>query len=104
MFKLNYKFLVSGLFAVLCLTTTAYADLSDVLSSGKVKIAVPESFSPFGSIGPEGDHVGYDVDVAKLVAKNLGVELVVDYLYLKPLLHLIKLRHQMLIKKLVLIL
>ena len=75
MFKFNYKFLITGIFAVLCLSTTVMADLSDILSLGKVKIAVPESFSPFGSIGPEGDHVGYDVDVAKLVAKNLGVEL-----------------------------
>ena len=34
-----------------------------------------ESFAPFGSLGDEGEHVGYDVDVAKLVAENLGVEL-----------------------------
>lgn len=53
----------------------ALADLSDILEAGVVKIGVPESFPPFGSLGDEGEHVGYDVDVAKLVAENLGVEL-----------------------------
>lgn len=53
----------------------AAADLSDILSAGKVKIAIPENFPPFGSLGSEGEYVGYDVDVAKLVAKDLGVEL-----------------------------
>ena len=51
------------------------ADLSEILSSGVVKIAVPESFAPFGSIGAGGEHEGYDVDVAKLIAKDLGVKL-----------------------------
>ena len=70
-----YKLFSVIIFSVFCLNSIAFADLKDILSSGKVKIAVPESFSPFGSIGPEGTHVGYDVDVAKLVAKDLGVKL-----------------------------
>jgi len=36
---------------------------------------VPENFPPFGSLGIEGEPAGYDVDVAKLVAKDLGVKL-----------------------------
>ena len=62
--------------ALLSLTTApAYADLSEILASGKVKIAVGENFAPFSSLGAEGVHVGFDVDVAKLIAKDLGVEL-----------------------------
>ena len=53
----------------------AMADLSDVLSSGTIKIAVPENFPPFGALGASGEHEGYDVDVAKLIAADLGVEL-----------------------------
>ncbi|MEL6920809.1 MAG: transporter substrate-binding domain-containing protein [Pseudomonadota bacterium] len=53
----------------------AAADLSEILSEGTIQIAVPESFPPFGSLGPEGEYVGYDVDVAKLIAEDLGVEL-----------------------------
>ena len=56
-------------------TTTALADLAGILEAGVVKIAVPESFPPFGSLGDEGEHVGYDVDVARLIAEDLGVEL-----------------------------
>lgn len=53
----------------------AAADLSDILSSGTIKIAVPENFPPFGALGASGEHEGYDVDVAKLIAADLGVEL-----------------------------
>ena len=55
--------------------TQAVADLADILASGTVKIAVPESFAPFGALGASGDYEGYDVDVAKLIAADLGVEL-----------------------------
>lgn len=51
------------------------ADLPDILSAGVIKVGVPESFPPFGSLGMEGEHEGYDVDVAKLIAEDLGVEL-----------------------------
>ncbi|MEO1467524.1 MAG: transporter substrate-binding domain-containing protein [Pseudomonadota bacterium] len=66
--------LALALAASLPLTTPAEADLSDILEAGVVKIGVPESFPPFGSLNDEGEHVGYDVDVAKLVAEDLGVE------------------------------
>ncbi|MEM1400150.1 MAG: transporter substrate-binding domain-containing protein [Pseudomonadota bacterium] len=53
----------------------AAAELSDILSSGTVKIAIPENFPPFGALGADGEYEGYDVDVAKMVAEDLGVEL-----------------------------
>lgn len=53
----------------------ANAELSDILSAGTIKIAIPENFPPFGSLGAEGEYEGYDVDVAKLIAEDLGVEL-----------------------------
>jgi polar amino acid transport system substrate-binding protein len=61
--------------ALIALPMPAMADLSEILSSGTIKIAVPESFPPFGALGADGEHEGYDVDVAKMVAENLGVEL-----------------------------
>ena len=70
-----YSIIRTGLLATALVSTSALADLSDILSSGKVKIAVPEAFAPFGSVGATGEHEGYDVDVAKLIAKDLGVEL-----------------------------
>jgi polar amino acid transport system substrate-binding protein len=53
----------------------ASADLADILKAGTIKIAVPENFPPFGALGASGEHDGYDVDVAKLIAKDLGVKL-----------------------------
>lgn len=69
------KSLIAAAALALPVCAPAHADLSDILSEGVIKIAVPESFAPFGSLGIEGEHVGYDVDVAKLLAENLGVEL-----------------------------
>ncbi|MEM9782038.1 MAG: transporter substrate-binding domain-containing protein [Pseudomonadota bacterium] len=61
--------------ALLATPLPAAADLAEILSEGKIQIAVPESFPPFGALGADGEHEGYDVDVAKLVAEDLGVEL-----------------------------
>jgi polar amino acid transport system substrate-binding protein len=49
--------------------------LQKILDDGKITIGVPENFPPFGSVGDNFEHEGYDVDVAKLIAEDLGVEL-----------------------------
>lgn len=57
--------------------TGASADqLQDILDAGKITIGVPENFPPFGSVGETFEHEGYDVDIAKLIAEDLEVELV----------------------------
>ena len=61
--------------ALLATAAPAEADLADILEEGTIQIAVPENFPPFGSLGAEGEYVGYDIDVAKLIAEDLGVEL-----------------------------
>ena len=60
--------------------TAAYSsaearELPEILESGVIRIGVPESFPPFGSVGASGAHEGYDVDVATMIAEDLGVEL-----------------------------
>ncbi len=65
-----------GAGAALAVTVgAAWADLDDILDRGKVVIAVPQDFAPFGSVGPDLKPEGYDVDVAALIAKDLEVEL-----------------------------
>ena len=76
--KVIYSFLISLLFLNFSANS---ADLNEILKSGEVKIAVPESFAPFGSVGKSGEHEGYDVDVAKLIAKDLGVKLKIVLLF-----------------------
>lgn len=73
--KTTFKSLIAAAILAVPFSAPAQADLADILSAGVIKIAVPESFAPFGSLGIEGEHVGYDVDVAKLMAENLGVDL-----------------------------
>lgn len=57
------------------LPTAARAEaLDDILKAGVIKVAVPQDFPPFGSVGPDLKPVGYDIDVANLIAKGLGVK------------------------------
>ncbi|CTQ67249.1 transporter substrate-binding domain-containing protein [Roseibium alexandrii] len=61
--------------AVMLLAAPASAELKDILAAGKIKIATPENFPPFGALGADGEYEGYDIDVAKMIAEDLGVEL-----------------------------
>ena len=52
----------------------ALADALDDVTARKVlRVAVPQDFPPFGSVGPDLTPLGYDVDMANLVAKGMGV-------------------------------
>lgn len=66
--------LLAGLTAV---SGFAQADkLDDVKKAGVVKIAVFDSNPPFGYVDPQTKKlVGYDVDIAQAIAKDLGVKL-----------------------------
>jgi polar amino acid transport system substrate-binding protein len=47
--------------------------LDKIVASGTIKIAVPEDTPLFGSLGADGKSEGYDVDIANMIAKDLGV-------------------------------
>ena len=49
-------------------------DLDRLLETRVVRVAVPQDLPPFGSI-VEGAPTGYDVDVARLLASDLGARL-----------------------------
>lgn len=54
----------------------ASADALATITANKViRIAVPQDFPPFGSVGADMAPRGYDVDVAKLIAARLGAKL-----------------------------
>lgn len=55
----------------------AHADvLSDITDRGVLKVAVPQDFPPFGSVGTDMKPRGLDIDMAQLIADKLGVKLV----------------------------
>jgi len=55
---------------------SAHADaLSDIKDSGVLKVAVPQDFPPFGSVGPDLKPRGYDIDMARYLADEMDVKL-----------------------------
>ncbi|MFH1805307.1 MAG: transporter substrate-binding domain-containing protein [Pseudomonadota bacterium] len=47
--------------------------LKSIADAGVLKVAVPQDFPPFGSVGADMTAQGYDVDMAALIANDLGV-------------------------------
>jgi polar amino acid transport system substrate-binding protein len=73
---MNFRSILTGLlFGVAALASTAsHADaLDDITKNKTLRVAVPQDFPPFGSVGPDLKPVGYDIDFAKLIAQDLGV-------------------------------
>ncbi len=66
----------AAVIAIVHAPTQARADaLADITSRGTLRVAVPQDFPPFGSVGADMTPQGYDIDVAALIAEKLGVEL-----------------------------
>lgn len=57
------------------ITFAATDTLADVSKAGVLKVAVPQDFPPFGSVGSDMKPIGYDIDMAAMIAKDLGVKL-----------------------------
>lgn len=49
--------------------------LEDITARGTIRIAVPQDFPPFGSVGTDMAPQGYDIDMARLIAEELEVDL-----------------------------
>jgi polar amino acid transport system substrate-binding protein len=73
-----YSALLTALFASLMLSQVPAqaSGLDDVMSRGVLKVAVPQDFPPFGSVGPDMKPRGLDIDTAQLLADQLKVKLV----------------------------
>ena len=70
------KILMAGLIGVSFTAATAHAqDLLDTVKArGTLKIGLEGTFPPFNSKAPNGELVGFDVDIAKAVSAKLGVK------------------------------
>ena len=73
------KRILAGLMALTLValgSQAAHADrLEDILKKGVVRIAVPLDVPPFGSQNQQREAEGFDVELAGMVAKALGVKL-----------------------------
>ncbi|MFL9925278.1 transporter substrate-binding domain-containing protein [Herbaspirillum lusitanum] len=48
--------------------------LADIQKAGVIRIGVPQDFAPFGSVNSDLKLQGLDIDVANLIAKNMGLK------------------------------
>ena len=72
----TWKQLSSALVLMLGIMGAANADqLDDITKSGVLKVAVPQDFPPFGSVGADMQPHGYDIDMATYLAQKLNVKL-----------------------------
>ena len=49
--------------------------LDEIMEGGTLRVAVPQDFPPFGSVGTDMAPQGYDIDMAGLIAEKMGVKL-----------------------------
>ncbi|WP_255246712.1 transporter substrate-binding domain-containing protein, partial [Burkholderia pseudomallei] len=70
------KLLVTGLIGASFAAATAHAAdlLDEVKQRGTLRIGLEGTFPPFNSKNPQGELVGFDVDIAKAIAAKLGVK------------------------------
>jgi polar amino acid transport system substrate-binding protein len=70
-----FKKTLMSLAAIAILSGSVYADkLSDVKDAGVLKAGVKYDFKPFGFVNESGKVVGFDIDLLKYIAKDLGVK------------------------------
>jgi len=65
---------LTGLAAAAFTRSAAAQSVDDVLSKKKVQVGILVDLPPFGVVNAKNEYEGYDVDVARLMAKYLGVE------------------------------
>ena len=54
-------------------TQTGPITTADIIRRGRARIGVVTGAPPFGMVDPQGTPIGYDIDMANLLAKYLGV-------------------------------
>jgi len=60
------------------IAATGDDSLQKIIDAGKIVLGLDVGFEPMGYYDDKGEIVGFDIDVAKEVAKRLGVELVLQ--------------------------
>src|SRR3982074_2150850 len=70
------RLIAGAAFALLSLGLAAHADtLDDIKKAGKIRIAIDLAIPPFGMTDDKMQPTGSDVDLARLLAKDMGADL-----------------------------
>ena len=68
--------IAAGLFALMTSSFVQAGEaLSTILKNKELRVAVPVDYPPYGYVGADMVPQGYDIDMAKLMADKLGVNL-----------------------------
>jgi len=62
---------------------SSFADLPEILKRGKIRIACKDSFRPFGYFNENNQWIGFDIDIAKKLAKKLKREFSIEVEWIK---------------------
>lgn len=66
-------------------TSSASSSIDEIKDRGKLRVAVFSDKPPFGYVDAEGDNKGYDITLAKRIAKDLlGDETKIEYVITEP--------------------
>lgn len=77
-FFLSRSILAIAFFVPLCAWSNIPQSevLQSIKKSGQIRIGVKTDVAPFSYLSPEGDPIGFEIDLASDIAKRLGVKLV----------------------------
>jgi polar amino acid transport system substrate-binding protein len=67
--------ILAGLGAATAMTSARADELQDIKSKGVLVVGVKADYPPFGSLSPTGENVGLEPDLARDLAKRLGVKI-----------------------------
>ena len=76
--KKLFTLLLAAILLLSCCALAEDASLANVLEKGKLVMGFDEAYPPMGFVDENGEHVGFDIDLAKEVTKRMGVELVLQ--------------------------
>lgn len=67
--------IAAGLISSVSSADVMASELSDIQQRGSLRVAVPQDFPPFGFVGTDLQPQGYDIDMARYLADQMGLEL-----------------------------
>lgn len=76
--KKFFALLLAALLLIACSALAEDTGLADLMARGKLVMGFDEAYPPMGFVDENGEHVGFDIDLAKEVTARMGVELVLQ--------------------------
>lgn len=76
--KKTFALLLAALLLLSCAALAEDDGLANIMAKGKFVMGFDEAYPPMGFVNEDGEHVGFDIDLAREVCKRMGVELVLQ--------------------------